>query len=246
MALFVAICDDEKRMCTELECALIDMLGKQNIKCEIDIYYTGEALCAKMEEGAHYDLIFLDIEFAKNAINGVEIGRLIREAYRNELTAIVYISWEMKYSMQLFDIRPLNFLIKPLDYVKVEQTVATYLKIAGLWAGAFSYKIGHNTHKVQVKDIVYLQSDKRKLILHLADGRKEAFYGTLKDVYQEQLQRFDFIFIHASCIVNYDYIAVAKYDEMILVDGKISLPISQPKRKEVKEAYYEIMERRGI
>ena len=244
MTVFVAICDDEKRMCAELENALENMLGKQNSKCEIDVYFTGEELCAKMEDGAHYDLIFLDIEFAKYAINGVEVGRLIREAYRNDLTSIVYISWEMKYSMQLFDIRPLNFLIKPLDYEKVEQTVATYLRIAGLRVGEFAYKIGHSIHKVQVKNIVYLQSDKRKLILHLADGRKEEFYGTLKEVYQEQLRQFDFIFIHASCVVNYDYIAVAKYDEMVLIDGITSLPISQPKRKEVREAYCEIMEKR--
>jgi len=244
MALFVAICDDESRICAELECALIDMLNKQNVNYEIDVYLTGEELCAKMEDGTHYDLIFLDIVFAKNAINGVEVGRRIREAYRNDLTSIVYISWEMKYSMRLFDIRPLNFLIKPLDYAKVEQTVATHLRIAGLWSGEFSYKVGHSARKVQVKDIVYIQSDRRKLLLHLADGRKEEFYGTLKDVYQEQLQQFDFILIHASCIVNYDYIAIAKYDEMVLIDGITSLPISQPKRKDVKKAYYEIMEKR--
>ena len=110
MTVFVAICDDEKRLCAELENALVNMLGKQNIKCEIDVYFTGEELCTKMEDGAHYDLIFLNIEFAKNATKGVEVGRLIREAYRNDLISIVYISWEMKYSMQLFDIRPLNFL----------------------------------------------------------------------------------------------------------------------------------------
>jgi len=246
MAVFIAICDDEKNISAELECALIDMLGNQNIKYEIDAYHTGEELCTQIENGAHYDLIFLDIEFAKNAINGVEVGKLIREAYRKDLTSIVYISWEMKYSMQLFDIRPLNFLIKPLDYAKVAQTLATYLRIAGVWAGEFVYKVGHSTHKVQIKDIVYLQSDKRKLALHLADGKKQEFYGTLKEVYQAQLQQFDFILIHASCVVNYDYIAVAKYDEMVLIDGITSLSISQPKRKEVKEAYYEIMEKRGI
>jgi len=242
MALSIAICDDEKRIGAELERALIDML--KNIKPEIDVYFTGEALCTKIENGAHYDLIFLDIEFSQHAINGVEVGRLIRETYCNDLTSIVFISWEMKYSMQLFDIRPLNFLIKPLDYAKVKQTVLTYLRIAELWAKEFTYKIGHNTHKAQIKDIIYLQSDKRKLTLHLADGRKEEFYGTLKEVYQEQLQQFDFIFIHASCIVNYDYIAVAKHDEVVLLDGITSLPISQPKRKEVKETYFSIMEKR--
>lgn len=246
MVLFIAICDDEIRIGAELEAAIIEILAKQNIQHEIDVYTSGEELCAKIEAGAHYNIIFLDIEFAKNAINGVEAGRLIRESYQNDLAAIVYISWEMKYSMQLFDSRPLNFLIKPLDNIKVEQTILTYLRIAGLWAAEFVFKIGFNTHKVPIKDIVYLQSDKRKIILHLAGGKKELFYGTLKDVYQQQLQRFDFIFIHGSFVVNYDYIALAKYDEMILADGITALPISQPKRKDARDAYYNIMERRAI
>jgi len=246
MALFIAICDDEKNVGAELENVLLDILGKLNIKCEIDVYFSGEELCAKIEGGTHYNLIFLDIEFEKNAINGVEVGKIIREKYRNDLTSIVYISWEMKYSMQLFDIRPLNFLIKPLDYVKVEKVLKTYLDITEPWQRDFAYKIGHSIHTVKVKDIVYLQSDNRKLILHLADGRKEEFYGKLKEVYSEQLQKFDFLLIHASYAVNYDYIAVAKYKEMILIDGKTSLSISKPKRAEIREAYCAIMERRKV
>jgi len=243
MALFIAICDDEKSIGAELENVLLNMLGKLNIKCEIDVYFTGEELCEKMKNGVHYNLIFLDIEFAKNAINGIEVGKLIRETYRNDMTSIVYISWEMKYSMQLFDVRPLNFLIKPLDYSKVQKVIKTYLEIAGFWQRDFMYKVGYNIYKVKIKDIVYLESDNRKLILHLADGRKEEFYGTLKEVYQEQLQKFDFLHIHASYAANYDYITVAKYSEIVLTSGKI-LPISKPKRAEIRDAYCTIMERR--
>jgi len=32
------------------------------------------------------------------------------------------------------------------------------------------------------------------MILHLADGRKEEFYGSLKNEYEEQLKKFDFLF----------------------------------------------------
>jgi len=246
MVLFMAICDDEKRITAELENALLNLLSNLNIKCEIDVYFTGEELCAKMEEGVQYNLIFLDIEFSKNAINGVEVGKHIRDTYPNDMISIVYISWEMKYSMQLFDIRPLNFLIKPLDYSKVEQVVKTYLKISTLWSGHLTYKIGHSVHKTKIKDIIYVQSDKRKLILHLTDGRKEEFYGTLKEVFEEQLQRVDFLFIHASYAVNYDYVAAVKYDEVILTTGSAFLPISQHKRKEAREAFYAITEKRRI
>ena len=240
----IAICDDEIGIGAELENFLIDIFGKLNVKCEIDIYYTGKKLCENMEIGAHYDLIFLDIEFGKNEINGIEVGRHLRDAHNNNMVSIVYISWEMKYSMQLFDIRPLHFLIKPFDYEKLEQVVRTYLKISGLLSGGFTYKIGHDTFKVQVKDILYIESYKRKLIIHFANGKKEEFYGTLKTIYQEQLKKFDFLYIHASYVVNYDYIAILKHDEIVLTNKDYTLPISHRKRKEIGKAYYTIMERR--
>jgi len=148
--------------------------------------------------------------------------------------------------MELFDIRPLNFLIKPLDNVKVENVIKTYLKIARLWSQNFIYKIGHGIHTVQIKNIVYLQSDNRKIIIHLADGRKEEFYGILKEVYREKLQQFDFLLIHASYAVNYDYISVAKYNEIMLADGKTILPISKQRRAEIRETYCATMQKRRV
>ena len=244
MSLFIAVCDDEKRIGAELETALMDILGSLNIKYEIDVYFTGEELCSRLEAGAHYNLIFLDIEFAANAINGVEVGKFIREKHRDNMTSIVYISWEQKYSMQLFDIRPLSFLIKPLEYKKVEQVIQTYLETEGLWAEDFTYKIGHDIFKVKIRDILYLQSVRRKIILHFANGKKEEFYGTLKTIYQEQLQRFDFLFIHSAYVVNFDYVESIKYNELTLAGSKTPLPISQHRRKEVREKCLEIMKKR--
>lgn len=242
--VMIAICDDEMNISAELERTLRNILGKLNIKHEVDVFFAGDELCWKMDVGAHYDLIFLDIEFAKEKINGVDVGRIIRNAYHNNIVSIVYISWEKKYSMQLFEVRPMNFLIKPLEYGKVEQTIRTYLKIAGLLSGAFTYKKGYDTFKVQIKDIVFLENRERKVVIHFADGRKEDFYGSLKDAYNEQLQGFDFLFIHASYVVNYDYITAVKYNQLLLVDNTASLPISPNKRSEVRENYLAIMKRR--
>ena len=243
--MYVAVCDDETKIGAELERILVDILDKLNIKHEIDVFFSGNELYEKMEEGAHYDLIFLDIEFAQSEINGVEVGRLIRDVHQNYLASIVYISWEKKYALQLFEIQPLNFLVKPLKCEKVEDVVRKYLKISGLWSGVFTYKVAHDTLKVQIKDIVYLESYDRKLVMHLADGRKEEFYGSLKEAYNEQLKRFDFLFIHNSYVVNYDYVAALKFDQVILANNETPLPISKHRRNEVRESYYEIMKRRA-
>ena len=244
--IYIAICDDETKIGAQLECMLLEICNQRKVKCEIDVFFAGDELCRKMNAGSHYDLIFLDIELAKDEINGVEVGRLIRDAHHNYMTPIIYISWEKKYAMQLFEIRPMDFLIKPLDYEKLEQTVRTYLKISGLWSGEFTYKKGHDTYKVQAKNIIYLESSDRKLILHLSDGRKEAFYGALKEAYNEQLHKLDFLFIHASYVVNYDYVSSVKYNQLLLAEGQLPLPISPNRRGEVRERYYEIMKKRRV
>ena len=242
--IYIAICDDETAVCSELECALLDIFAKLNIKHEVDVFFSVENFCKEMEIGAHYDLIFLDIEFAQSEINGIEVGRLIRDVHRNHTASIVYISWEMKYALQLFDIQPLNFLIKPLSHDKMEEVARKYLEIFGHWSGVFTYKTGHNAFNVQMKNIVFFENDDRKVIIHLSDGRKEEFYGSLKKVYEEQLKGLDFLFIHNSYVINYDYVTALKFNQVHLIDRTIPLPISKHKKNEVREAYYEILKRR--
>jgi len=244
--VYVAVCDDETKVGAELEHALITIFDNMQVEYEIDVFFSGAELCRLMETGAHYDLIFLDIEFAKNEINGVEVGLLIREAYQNNSVSIVYISREKDYAFQLFDIRPLNFLIKPFEHDTLEKTVETYFKIAGLWSSEFSYNVGRDTFKVKIKDIMYIENNDRKVILHFADGRTDEFYGSLKEVYQESLKKFDFLFIHASYAVNFDYISAMRYNQLSLVGSAMSLPISQGRRNEVRANYYAIMKRRRV
>jgi DNA-binding LytR/AlgR family response regulator len=242
----VAICDDEIKIGAELESILMEIFSKINIKYEIEVFFSGEELHSKMVTGAHYDLIFLDIEFGKHEINGVEVGRLIRDTYQNQMVSIVYISWQKKYALQLFEVQPLNFLIKPLADEKIEDVVKKHMKIAGFLTGEFIYKKGHDTFKVQVKDITYFESYDRKLILHLADGCEEEFYGSIKEVYQEQLKKFDFLFIHNSYVVNYDYVTALKFDKVFLANSIMPLPISKHRRGEVRERYCAIMKRRMV
>ncbi len=66
-----------------------------------------------MAGGEYFGLIFLDIEM--QYVNGIEAGKIIREKMKDELTKIVYISGSDNYAMELFQVRPLDFLIKPIS-----------------------------------------------------------------------------------------------------------------------------------
>jgi DNA-binding LytR/AlgR family response regulator len=107
--LRIAICDDDKQLCLELKSILNEISENSDENFEISTFYGGEELYDFLEVGNRFDLIFLDIELCE--INGVEVGRKIREELNDELTQIVYISGKDTYAMELFDIRPLNSLL---------------------------------------------------------------------------------------------------------------------------------------
>ena len=68
-----------------------------------------------------FDLIFLDIELKKKS--GLDVSNYIRNELGNESVQIAYISAKTGYAMDLFEFRPINFLVKPLEYSKVVITI---------------------------------------------------------------------------------------------------------------------------
>ena len=100
----------------------------------------------------------------------------------------------------------------------------------------FAYKVRQTTYKVQVNDIVCLESYRRKMILHFADGRKEEFYGRVKDICQSSLMDNGFIHVHKSYIVNFNYIGTLKFPTLTLTNGTV-LPVSVKRYRDVKAKF---------
>ena len=237
--IHIAICDDEINITHQLTEALENILGPLQVEYALDIFHTGEGLVQAMDQGQGYELVFLDIKLGGQS--GIDVGHYIRRRHLH--TALVYIAWEASYALDLFDVHPLHFLIKPLMPEKIEQVVNTFLKMAGQLSNVFTYKIGHDDYKVKVQDILYLESSDRKIIIHLASGQTAAFYGALKTLYHTQLMAHDFLFIHNAYVVNYHAIHVMKVDQVVLAGSGVVLPISKHRRAAVGERYYQMMKR---
>ena len=148
----IGICDDDEGLCGELEKMLYDYGKEHKIQMNIDIWYQGESLCRFLRENKKIlDVLFLDIELLTT--NGIEVGRFIREEQENMETAIVYISANSSYAMDLFRVQPTDFLIKPLDKIKVGNVMNRIQKISEVRKGIFEYFGSGYYFKVLYKDI---------------------------------------------------------------------------------------------
>lgn len=84
----IAICDDDIRMCEQIERILVGSDLKNMIS--VEIFYTCEKLHRTLLDGEPFDLIFLDIEF--KSMDGVSMGNIIRGELKNDYVQINVIN----------------------------------------------------------------------------------------------------------------------------------------------------------
>lgn len=231
----IAICDDEPVICNKLENIIDDLWKSTSIEYEVQCFTNGKSLCQALQSNS-FTIVFQDIQLPD--IDGIEVGRFIREELRDEILQIAYISSEERYAMELFQFRPINFLIKPLTHDKVRAILDKLLRIMQIDNPHFTY---YNKNKgdcsVPYSDILYFESHLRQIRI-VTTNHEELFYDTIKRI-QSEISNSIFLHIHKSVLVNYHYIKEITSSKVTMTDGTV-FNISQNKRQEVREQYQKI------
>ncbi|GAH16788.1 unnamed protein product, partial [marine sediment metagenome] len=212
----------EQVICSQIENIILKYAAENNEKIDTQVFYSGEELIKFLALGQEFDLIFLDIEM--KLVNGVEVARKIREEMDNQTIQIVYVSGKDNYFKDLFDVRPMHFIQKPVDEAEIIKDVRLAMRLADKLGGIFVYKRGHETFRKPVKEILYFESNNREVKMVSNDG-EEIFYGKLDDVFK-QVAKYHFMYIHKSYIVNYFFVTKFRYEEVTMSNLEV-LPISQ-------------------
>lgn len=230
----IGICDDEMEFCTEIEGFVQEYAEKEKITVETEIFTSGEVLFETMNNGNTFDLLFLDIELG--GIDGVEVGHRLREKVENEAMQIVYVSSKESYAMQLFQIRPFDFLTKPVTMEKITKVMSEYKRLFIDRNIFFTYHVGKSTYRISENEILYFQCEGKKIYIVTTEDKKE-YYGKMADV-EKQISMNKFCVVHKSYIVNINYVSEFCPDEVAMCNG-IRIPISQSMRKKVREKILE-------
>lgn len=225
----IAICDDDKAICSQLENILLNYSSNNHFKIEISVFYSGESLLHFLNKGNFFELIFLDIEMGQ--INGIKVGNHIRKVLKNYTSEIIFISNHDSYDRQLFDYQPLHFISKPIKSDIVIDDLKLALKHHGRVTGSFRYQKSHNTHKVSINDIIYFESLNREIKI-LTTRENDFFYGRLEEV-KSNVSKYLFFHIHRSYLINCNHIKILRYSEVVMSNGD-TIPISRAKRQQFR------------
>lgn len=232
----IAVCDDMPEVVMQINDYLSEYREEKNVKLIIKNFYNAEDLWEFLKTN-HCDLIILDIELVK--MNGVELGKRIRTELNDQDINIIVISALENYYKQLFDIQPLNFLLKPIDKIKLFKMIDLAVRLIDNKNHIFVFKVKESTYRLKVKDILYFESFQHNFKVVTTSGSYE-FRSNFSKI-MDQLSDFGFIQVHRSYVINYNQTKNIDYDKLIM-NNDVEIPISRDRRKETREIFLKLGE----
>ncbi len=226
-----AIIDDEPNIPEQIAEMLKDFA--QNYLVETDCFHQ-PAEFLKIYQSRHYDAAFLDIDMP--TINGFDLSQKIYE--KNENIPIVYITGRDDLITNAFRYKPLGFVRK--QFIASELPYALTTIINEIHKKSSSITItetrssGGGTYSIQIENIIFLESEKHNLNIHLVTGERYIVRESLS--YYSNLPEFkDFVLINSGTMVNLAHTKLVG-DTISLKNGT-TLYVSRRKLQSVLEAY---------
>lgn len=218
----IVICDDSKLDLQLLKVVIQTYFENNEEEFKIFEYELGDNLLDDIE----VELLFLDI-----IMNGMKIARKLRDIQFK--APIIFLTAHADYAVESYEVYAAGYLLKPYDTNKLTLLLDEVLQRSVQKRIAVKVKKQHRY--LEINDIMYVESDKHVLNIHLKDSRVIQTTEKLSEL-EKTINSKRFIRCHQSYLVNMEYIKDAKTD--FILSNDIRIPIRVRGRKEIIEKYH--------
>lgn len=195
----IAICDDNATSLNLIKDQILEYSRDiPSLQLNIDTFPSGEDICAAINQKSQYDIVFLDIEMGE--VSGIDAGKHIRDIINDNSTLIVYVSAYDGYYKDVYQNTPIAFINKPFSKEEFDNVFTLVLEKLKSYSDVIYLKIGRERRKINKSDIIYFESEKRKMVVVTVNGSFE-FYQSVTEL-MAQLDDPDFIQVQKSYIIN--------------------------------------------
>ena len=226
----VAICDDNDLERNLLYTLLKKYFSKTSVRCEFTLYDRGNTLYCDMMEEIGYDIVFLDL-FMDDSF-GMNIAQRLREIPYNG--KIIFCTASADYALESYRVYASGYILKPYSLEDIRRTLDRFLPEYQ----CDSYQIHQKSRIIYVplNEILYVESDNTKCILHRTGNRDYTLYKKLGRI-EAELDNPRFLRCHQSYLINMDYIREA--DDVFLLENGERVLIRKKNRKEIRQKFLE-------
>lgn len=231
----IAICDDE--ICfIDAICPLLEQWAKERgIGLMLYRFTNGDDLVeAHQNEGM--DLIILDVIMP--LLSGIDTARELRNM--NHAVPIIFLTSSREFAVDSYEVKALNYLIKPVDRRRLFLTLDDFLKTFDLPATSFTARTADGFCRIVIADVDYLEAQNKQVLVHLVNGRIIA----VRELFSKCAEVFSpengFCCCHRSYIVNLKNVERFSKTEVITIHNAV-IPISRNNYAAFKTTYFNHM-----
>lgn len=226
----IGICDDEAACRGELKQLLEAYFSKIMTSYQISEYTVAEKLLDT--DISNYDLFCLDIHMP-NGINGIEAARKIRD--KNKEAEIIFITHDVQYACEAFEVNALRYLLKPLDQQKLYYTLDLVIKKYEERAmKIIKLNLGQHFFQIPLSDILFFETVGRKIKVHTK--KKEYLVDNKIKNLEKELEDRNFFRVHKSYLVNICYVKEHDQSTVTMQNDEVVF-VSRLKLKAFKESF---------
>lgn len=226
-----AVCDDDSVFTDRIREKIEEYAKAKDISCKIDVYSSGEEVLEHINQ--KYNVYFLDMQMKE--LDGMKVAESIRKV--DSRTVIVFISGYIQYAAKGYCVNAIRYILKPQLEEEFDDCMdAVVQQLSGI-DEVLNIHIGTKDITLKLEEILYIENVKRKVMVHMKDGK--TVYETYAKITElaEKLHRNDFIYCHAAYLVNARMVEEISQVEFILKTGEC-VPISRQKSVQAQKDYY--------
>lgn len=229
--LKIAVCDDEQVAVRIIYSALKKAFHDQGVECKFELFTSSKELIDRLDEGEVYNVLFADISMPE--MDGISLGTIFREQLDD--TLLIFISTREDLVFDTFRARPFRFIRKKSFQSELPTLISDIcMELRHRESRKIPFQCGTSVILLRPEKIIYVESFKKKQIIHSREGEFEIQSSFQKIM--EQLKDYGFVQSHKSFFVNCRYICSINRTTLELDDHR-QLPIGRSRVAEVKEAF---------
>ncbi|MGO4770519.1 LytR/AlgR family response regulator transcription factor [Flavobacterium sp. W22_SRS_FK3] len=190
------------------------------------------------------DLVFLDINMPN--LTGMELARLLQEQ-PGPTPKIIFTTAYNHYAIEGYKVNAIDYLLKPFSYEEFLRAANKVLKITEEYSNHyqpissddefFFLKVEYQWVRISIKDVLYIESLKDYVKVHLVDSQKTVLSLISLKALEEKLPSSKFMRIHRSYIVSLEKINAISKNSVFIEKTEITVG------EQYKEAFKTIVEK---
>lgn len=226
----IAICDDKECDALAAKKVIRNTLNNLNQEAEIEYYLNAKEIQDKLlKRKEPLDLLILDIDMPD--ISGLDLAEKLRA--NNLKLLIIFLSNHEEFVFKAIEFQPFRYIRKIKLETEMPIAIQSAVKIIKINSDKqIIINTDYGEMKIMVSDIMYFETDGRKLLILLSNERKILTNKTIIEML-ELINKENFVTIHRSCVVNTDYVKNIHNTILTLKNGH-QLATSRRKYKDIK------------